>query len=321
MQEIIVKLTEFIQKNGDAIVAFGVKIADFAASAIEFLIDKFLNVRQELGKFVLAMSEVADRMATMAEKIGLPTEGLRAMSGEAAQLAISLFQAQTEIDGARAAAEAHSEALREERDAMLEANNFVDATSESMQTLAATTTEAVEATVEAVEEFVPAMMEAGEAMGTGFASSVSEAIAEQRPEILATVQDTVEEVENSLTGLTAQVETTRANLIASVTRTFGLVVGVGAARTLEEFTAATRAAVGFADGGIVTRPTQGLVGEAGPEAIIPLSRLGSILGGGGGGGGDVNITFTGPLLGNDTDARQFADRILRFLDEQEARRS
>jgi TP901 family phage tail tape measure protein len=34
----------------------------------------------------------------------------------------------------------------------------------------------------------------------------------------------------------------------------------------------------FAKGGIVTGPTLGLVGEAGPEAIIPLDRLGQIMG-------------------------------------------
>jgi len=34
----------------------------------------------------------------------------------------------------------------------------------------------------------------------------------------------------------------------------------------------------FAEGGIVTGPTLGLVGEAGAEAIIPLDRLGSIMG-------------------------------------------
>lgn len=37
----------------------------------------------------------------------------------------------------------------------------------------------------------------------------------------------------------------------------------------------------FATGGIVTGPTLGLVGEAGPEAIIPLSRLDGLLGAGG----------------------------------------
>ena len=33
----------------------------------------------------------------------------------------------------------------------------------------------------------------------------------------------------------------------------------------------------FADGGIVTGPTMGVVGEAGPEVIIPLDRLESVL--------------------------------------------
>ena len=45
----------------------------------------------------------------------------------------------------------------------------------------------------------------------------------------------------------------------------------------------------FADGGIVTRPTIGLIGEAGEkEAVIPLSKLGSVVGQVTGG----NITYT-----------------------------
>jgi hypothetical protein len=43
--------------------------------------------------------------------------------------------------------------------------------------------------------------------------------------------------------------------------------------------------IGFADGGIVTKPTLGLVGEAGPEAIIPLSKAGAM-------GTVVNINVT-----------------------------
>lgn len=46
----------------------------------------------------------------------------------------------------------------------------------------------------------------------------------------------------------------------------------------------------FADGGIVTQPTIGLIGEAGEkEAVIPLSKLGSVVGQLTGGG---NITYT-----------------------------
>jgi hypothetical protein len=43
----------------------------------------------------------------------------------------------------------------------------------------------------------------------------------------------------------------------------------------------------LADGGIVTGPTLALIGEAGPEAVIPLDRAGSM------GGGDVNIYVQG----------------------------
>ena len=44
----------------------------------------------------------------------------------------------------------------------------------------------------------------------------------------------------------------------------------------------------LANGGIVTGPTLALIGEAGPEAVIPLDRMGSM-----GGGGDVNIYVQG----------------------------
>jgi len=44
----------------------------------------------------------------------------------------------------------------------------------------------------------------------------------------------------------------------------------------------------LANGGIVTKPTLAMIGEAGPEAVVPLSR-------GRGLGGDVNITIQGAL--------------------------
>ena len=45
-------------------------------------------------------------------------------------------------------------------------------------------------------------------------------------------------------------------------------------------------AIPFAAGGIVTRPTLAMVGEAGPEAVMPLGRLG-----GGGAGSTYNFNF------------------------------
>jgi hypothetical protein len=47
----------------------------------------------------------------------------------------------------------------------------------------------------------------------------------------------------------------------------------------------------LAGGGIVTSAQLAVIGEAGPEAVIPLSKLGS-MGFGGGGGGNITINVT-----------------------------
>ena len=47
----------------------------------------------------------------------------------------------------------------------------------------------------------------------------------------------------------------------------------------------------MASGGIVTGPTRALIGEAGPEAVIPLNKLDSII------GGNQNVFVTGVLSG------------------------
>jgi len=63
----------------------------------------------------------------------------------------------------------------------------------------------------------------------------------------------------------------------------------------------------FATGGIVTGPTVGLIGEAGPEAVIPLDRLGEMQGG-------VNITVNGAL-----DPVAVANQINRLLQQRSYR--
>ena len=61
----------------------------------------------------------------------------------------------------------------------------------------------------------------------------------------------------------------------------------------------------FADGGIVTGPTPALIGEAGPEAVIPLNQLGSVAG--------ASITINMPA-GTD------GDELVRTLERETRRR-
>lgn len=65
----------------------------------------------------------------------------------------------------------------------------------------------------------------------------------------------------------------------------------------------------FASGGIVTSPTLGLVGESGPEAIIPLSRLGSA-------GGGINIYLQGDFYTDTEVAEKFANKLATLIKYQ-----
>lgn len=58
-------------------------------------------------------------------------------------------------------------------------------------------------------------------------------------------------------------------------------------------------ATAFADGGVVTGPTYGLIGEAGPEAIFPLSKIGDFMKNIPGRSGDVNVSGDFRIQGND----------------------
>lgn len=91
------------------------------------------------------------------------------------------------------------------------------------------------------------------------------------------------------------------------TVSLGVAIPIVVAAGLAAFAAVEgfHAAGVFAQGGIVTRPTFALVGEAGPEAIIPLSR------GGGAGGVIVQGPLIGTLVSNDPDmiSRELGRRI------------
>jgi phage-related minor tail protein len=59
----------------------------------------------------------------------------------------------------------------------------------------------------------------------------------------------------------------------------------------------------MAEGGIVDRATLAVIGEAGPEAVVPLDKMGSM-------GGTYNITVN---AGMGTDGPQVAEQIVRLI--------
>ncbi|WP_374711539.1 phage tail tape measure protein [Symbiobacterium terraclitae] len=61
----------------------------------------------------------------------------------------------------------------------------------------------------------------------------------------------------------------------------------------------------LAEGGIITAPTLAMIGEAGPEAVVPLSKMGRY----GGGGNTVVINWTSLARPSDSEVRQVARLI------------
>ena len=75
----------------------------------------------------------------------------------------------------------------------------------------------------------------------------------------------------------------------------------------------------LADGGIVTGPTLAMIGEAGPEMVIPLSALGaasSPLPGATSGSGAINITVNGSFPTDTNSVRQIANLLAQQIQTQ-----
>jgi phage-related minor tail protein len=73
-----------------------------------------------------------------------------------------------------------------------------------------------------------------------------------------------------------------------------------------QFVNAGTAVPALAEGGVVARPTLALIGEAGPEAVVPLDRAGEF---GMNGGGDTYVTIN--VQGGDPQA--VVDALRRYM--------
>ena len=88
---------------------------------------------------------------------------------------------------------------------------------------------------------------------------------------------------------------------------FGAMIasGVGTGNAASGYEGIT-GALPFAKGGIVTGPTLGLIGEAGPEAVIPLNQMGSM------GGTNVTVNVSGSVLTEYDLAETIQNQLIRI---------
>ena len=104
-----------------------------------------------------------------------------------------------------------------------------------------------------------------------------------KPEIVMPVNPTATE-RNQIFGTTPP----KAPTATELNQIFGTTPSNFTSSSLQSKLSAMGMAI-FADGGIVNSPTAALIGEAGPEAVIPLNRMGSM------GGSTVNIVVNGSV--------------------------
>ena len=121
---------------------------------------------------------------------------------------------------------------------------------------------------------------------------------------------------NSLVSVVSSI----AGAIAAPIQAVGNVVSSIASTAGKIGSAVSNAIPHFASGGIVNSPTFALVGEAGPEAIIPLSMLGggngSVAAGGNQASGAINVYLSGSFYTDDQSAVRLGNIIAKVLNQQ-----
>lgn len=142
---------------------------------------------------------------------------------------------------------------------------------------------------------------------TGAVTAVKEAIMSGFAAIQQFLASTWQNIKNAaFSALESIVQKVRdvISTITAIPRAISRVVGGVFSRA--------RGLVGLQEGGIVTRPTRALIGEAGPEAVIPLRRLGAA---GGLGGANVTVNINGAVFSDDAEqlARTVGDAIIDRL--------
>jgi hypothetical protein len=119
------------------------------------------------------------------------------------------------------------------------------------------------------------------------AEAIGQAVVNQEAG-LESLKDAVKDIAVTLLKSLAEEYVVRALASLVPGPTFNPAAAAGYGAVAAAALAASGAVQAFAQGGIVTSPTVGLVGEAGPEAIIPLDKAGGL--------GGVTIVVQGSLI-------------------------
>jgi hypothetical protein len=246
----------------------------------------------EIRRAEIALQEAKFRVTEATLGIRDAEEKLRGEREKAAS-AEELAEAERDLDAAKRGVE---DAIRDTQDA----TSAQAEAQEHLNEILHGAREGSDAYREALDELNEAKKREQEAI-----DAVAEAFSRERDALLELIE--AQKELNRIRSLTPPAVIARAERILGAQAALGLPSQAAVAA------AAAAAAVGgaapafgitpFAKGGIVMRPTMGLVGEAGPEAIIPLRNAGAL-------GGEINITVNAGMGAN---GPEIGDAIVEAL--------
>jgi hypothetical protein len=250
----------FSQTFIEQVVAAGPEVGNELAQSI---LDSTPETQAELQSlFGSIESEAETGMDALAQQIydktGLATTELKRLYAESEQALADSLLAQEQLYK-----ETQAEILAE----------FSASVSEAQATMNAALLEAKQALDEAIlkakETMYDALLEAQEALDEALLDA-HEKFLEDIERIDKAFTEKIDSMKGKIRGLAREIASVASQIAA---------IESGARASMN----AVRPRVALAEGGLVTGPTRALIGEAGPELVIPLDRFESMAGIGGGG--------------------------------------
>lgn len=255
--------------------------------------DQLSSARKNQKGFLDFLKIGADQAVTFANQI----DALRLAGGS-----LALVQEISKL-GAQRGLAAVEELLRGGAAAIAEANNLIAAVETAARKVAEATAEQFYgAGVRAALEYVNALRDVLIPQLQAVLNEIAAMMKQKAPQLPGMEMPTPgpqPEPQKTLVGNKVQYVDTKGNVVATLTKqpnvTNAFIPGLGLTP--------------MATGGIVTKPMAALVGEAGPEAIIPLSQAGGMMGG----VLTYNINVNVPVSSNAAEVgRQVVDAITAF---------
>jgi len=138
----------------------------------------------------------------------------------------------------------------------------------------------------------------------GWITSFIDALTKIGSTIWSAVEPALSWIKGIIDGIAGAIETVQK----AISGLGSWLIGGGSETTTPTVVEETEEIIGMQAGGIVTRPTLALIGERGPEAVIPLSKIRSL-------GGPVihNYFYIDASISSDYDLEEFARKLGEYI--------